>query len=77
MIVILKPEAPEELVQDIVSHIEGIGLQAHLSKGQFRTIIGVVGEEEKINPEMLKSITGVEQVVPIMKPYKLASREFH
>ncbi|MCL2649069.1 MAG: 3-deoxy-7-phosphoheptulonate synthase [Phycisphaerales bacterium] len=77
MIVILKPEAPEALVKDIVSHIESIGLQAHLSRGQFRTIIGVVGEEEKINPEQLKSLTGVEQVVPIMKPYKLASREFH
>jgi len=77
MIVILKPEAPEDLVQNIVSHIEGIGLQAHLSRGQFRTIIGVVGEEEKIDAEHLKSITGVEQVVPIMKPYKLASREFY
>ena len=77
MIVILKPEASEELVQEIVSQIEATGLKAHLSRGQFRTVIGVVGEEAKVDPEHLKSITGVEQVVPIMRPYKLASREFH
>jgi len=77
MIVILKPEAGEDLVKDIVGQIEALGLQAHLSRGQFRTVIGVVGEENKVDAEHLKSINGVEQVVPIMKPYKLASREFH
>jgi 3-deoxy-7-phosphoheptulonate synthase len=77
MIVILKPDAGESLVKDIVQQIEAIGLQAHLSKGQFRTVIGVVGEEAKIDKEHLLSIAGVEQVLPIMKPYKLASREFH
>jgi 3-deoxy-7-phosphoheptulonate synthase len=77
MIVILKPEASESLVRDIISQIEALGLQAHLSRGQFRTVIGVVGEEGKVDPEHLKAINGVEQVLPIMKPYKLASREFH
>ncbi len=77
MIVILQPQASEELVKDIVSQIEALGLQAHLSRGQFRTVIGVVGEEGNVDAEHLKSITGVEQVLPIMKPYKLASREFH
>jgi len=77
MIVILKPDAGEALVKDIIAQIESIGLQAHLSKGQFRTVIGVVGEEAKIDKEHLLSIVGVEQVLPIMKPYKLASREFH
>ena len=77
MIVILQPQASEELVKDIISQIEALGLQAHLSRGQFRTVIGVVGEEAKVDAEHLKSITGVEQVLPIMRPYKLASREFH
>lgn len=77
MIVILKSEASEELIRDIVGQIEALGLQAHLSRGQFRTVIGVVGEEARVDAEHLKSITGVEQVLPIMKPYKLASREFH
>lgn len=77
MIVILKPEANEALVKDIVTQIEGLGLQAHLSRGQYRTVIGVVGEEVKVDKEHLMAIPGVEQVLPIMKPYKLASREFH
>src|SRR4029078_2080323 len=77
MTVILKPEASEGLIKDIVSQIEALGLQAHLSRGKFRTVLGVVGEEAKVDPEHLKAITGVEQVLPIMKPYKLASREFH
>lgn len=77
MIVILQPNASEALIKDITSQIEALGLQAHLSRGQYRTVIGVVGEEVKVDAEHLKSITGVEQVVPIMKPYKLASREFH
>jgi 3-deoxy-7-phosphoheptulonate synthase len=77
MIVILKPEASDSLINDIVQQIEALGMQAHLSRGQFRTVIGVVGEEVKVDPEHLKSIAGVEQVLPIMKPYKLASREFH
>ncbi len=77
MIVILKADADEALVKDITSQIEALGLQAHLSRGQFRTVIGVVGEEVKVDPEHLKSIPGVEQVLPIMKPYKLASRDFH
>ncbi len=77
MIVILKPDAGDALVKDIIAQIESRGLQAHLSKGQFRTVIGVVGEEGKVDKEHLLSINGVEQVLPIMKPYKLASREFH
>ena len=77
MIVILKPGADDALVKNIVSQIEALGLQAHLSRGQFRTVIGVVGEEGKIDKEHLMAITGVEQVLPIMRPYKLASREFH
>ena len=77
MIVILKPGADDALVNNIVSQIEALGLQAHLSKGQYRTVIGVVGEEVKVDKEHLMAINGVEQVLPIMRPYKLASREFH
>ena len=53
------------------------GQQAHLSRGEFRTVIGAVGEEGTRRPEPPASLDGVEKVVPIMKPYKLASREFH
>ena len=77
MIVILKPDTTDALIKDVIAQIEALGLQAHLSRAQFRTVIGVVGEEVKVDKEHLLSINGVEQVLPIMKPYKLASREFH
>jgi 3-deoxy-7-phosphoheptulonate synthase len=54
-----------------------MGSKAHLSRGQFRTVIGAVGEEGTLDQVHLSSLDGVEKVVPIMKPYKLASREFH
>src|SRR5947207_9209299 len=54
-----------------------MGAAAHLSQGKFRTVIGAVGEEGNIDQNHLASLDGVEKVVPIMKPYKLASREFH
>ena len=54
-----------------------MGLKAHLSRGTFRTIIGVIGDEQKIGAEPLRAIPGVQDVVPVLPPYKLASREAH
>jgi 3-deoxy-7-phosphoheptulonate synthase len=54
-----------------------MGSRPHLSRGKFRTVIGAVGEEGKVDESHLASLDGVEKVLPIMKPYKLASREFH
>lgn len=73
----MNAHAPEDSIQRVVREIEKMGAQSHLSRGQFRTIIGAVGEEGLIDQNHLASLDGVEKVVPIMKPYKLASREFH
>jgi 3-deoxy-7-phosphoheptulonate synthase len=73
----MNPNAPQETIERVVSEIQRMGAQAHLSKGQYRTVIGAVGEEGNIDQNHLASLDGVEKVVPIMKPYKLASREFH
>ena len=77
MLVILQSGAAQEVIDQVVERIEQMGLCAHLSKGEFRTIIGAIGEENPAFPEQLRSIEGVENVVPIMRPYKLASRDFH
>ncbi len=77
MIIVMNPHAPQASIDRVVREIEKMGAGAHLSKGQFRTVIGAVGEEGKIDEAHLASLDGVEKVVPIMKPYKLASREFH
>ena len=77
MIIVLKPHPTDEMVRHVVARIEDLGFTAHLSQGVARTIIGVIGDEDKLQAEPLQAIDGVESVVPIMKPFKLASREFH
>jgi len=77
MIIVVRPQTADAQIDDIVKHIEDLGLKAHISKGEMRTIIGVIGDEGKLSAEPLAAIPGVEQVLPIMKPFKLASREFH
>src|SRR5215831_3365590 len=73
----MQPHAPQESIDRVRSEIEKMGGAAHLSQGKFRTVIGAVGEEANLDQNHLASLDGVEKVVPIMKPYKLASREFH
>ena len=73
----MNSNAPQASVDKVVSEIERMGSHAHLSRGKFRTVIGAVGEEGTLDQVHLASLDGVEKVVPIMKPYKLASREFH
>jgi len=75
MIIVLKPGAGQDLLDHVLQRIEELGLRPHLSRGEQRTIIGVIGDEEKLRVEPLLAIPGVEQVLPILKPFKLASRE--
>ncbi|HEX2974210.1 MAG TPA: 3-deoxy-7-phosphoheptulonate synthase, partial [Tepidisphaeraceae bacterium] len=69
--------ATQATIDRVVAEIEQMGAKPHLSRGQYRTVIGAVGEEACIDQHHLASLDGVEKVVPILKPYKLASREFH
>src|SRR5213080_1527882 len=73
----MSPNAPKASIERVVGEIEKMGAAAHLSQGKFRTVIGAVGEEGNIDENHLRTLDQVEKVVPIMKPYKLASREFH
>ncbi len=77
MIIVLRPNSTPEQLQHVMDRIQELGLRAHLSKGELRTIIGVIGDEDKLQVEPLAAIPGVEQVLPILKPFKLASREMH
>lgn len=77
MIVITSNKTSEERIQEIVQTIEKNGVQAHVSKGEDRTVIGIIGKADPKLAEQLRQMTGVEQVVKISKSYKLASREFH
>jgi 3-deoxy-7-phosphoheptulonate synthase len=78
-IIVLGADATEDDIRHIVKKLEGRNLQAHISKGTERTIIGVIGDTSKITEEeedSFRAAAGVENVVRIVKPFKLASREF-
>lgn len=76
MIIVLKPDVTEEQIAHIVSKVKELGLSAHLSKGMERSIIGAIGDEAVLASTPLDAFPGVEKVMPILKPYKLVSREF-
>ena len=77
MIIVLKPNPTPSQIQHVLDRIEELGFTPHLSQGVSRTIIGVIGDEDKLQVQPLQAIDGVESVVPILKPFKLGSREFH
>jgi len=77
MIVVMKTGCSQDEISHVTKRIEDIGLKAHISKGIEHTVIGVLG---KVFPELrdtLELLPGVDQVISVSKPYKLASREFH
>ncbi len=76
MIIVLKPKVTDKQIKHIQDHIKKLGLKTIISKGIERTIIGVIGEEDILRIQPLEVIEGVEKVMSILKPYKLASREF-
>jgi 3-deoxy-7-phosphoheptulonate synthase len=77
MIIVLKPGCNKKQIDSVVKHIEALGLKAHVSQGVERTVIGAIGDERgKIELQNLAAVPCVEKMVPILKPYKLASREF-
>jgi 3-deoxy-7-phosphoheptulonate synthase len=77
MIIVLRPNTTPAELDHVLERIQQLGLKPHISQGEHRTIIGVIGDENKLQAEPLLAIPGVEQALPIMKPYKLASREFN
>ncbi|MBI2143214.1 3-deoxy-7-phosphoheptulonate synthase [Candidatus Woesearchaeota archaeon] len=76
MIIVLRPGSTDADIKHVEKKVHEFGLRAHVSKGEFVTIIGAIGDERKLNVEQLKAIPCIENVLPVLKPYKLASREF-
>jgi len=77
MMIVMRDGATDEQVQAVVDKLHAIGAEAHLSQGDFKTVIGAIGDRERISEIPLAALPGVEKVIPVMKPYKLVSREFH
>ena len=76
MIIVLKPNITQEQVEHIMDKMDKLGLKPWLSEGVERSIIGVIGEEDMLRAVPLEGFPGVEQVLAILKPYKLASLEY-
>ncbi|MBI4544655.1 MAG: 3-deoxy-7-phosphoheptulonate synthase [Gemmatimonadetes bacterium] len=76
MIIVTRPGITESELDHIRERIESLGLRTHISRGEQRTIVGCIGDEERLKEVPLLSIPGVEQVLPVLKPYKLAALEF-
>jgi len=76
MIIVLKPNATKRQISHLVEKIKALGLKPMLSEGTERTIIGVIGPEDVLRVQPLEVFPGVEKVMPVLKPYKLVSREF-
>ena len=75
MIVVMKKEATQEEVDHMTERVESLGLKAHVIVGTERTVIAAIGEKREQMKESLESGSGVAEVVPILAPYKVASRE--
>ncbi len=77
MIIVMKARASTAQVSAVVKRIESMGYRAHLSQGEETTIIGVVGDDRPIDHSQFELLDGVERTMPVLKPFKLASRDMH
>jgi 3-deoxy-7-phosphoheptulonate synthase len=77
LIVVMKSTAADEDVRRVVDRVAQLGLTPHLSKGEYRTIVGAIGDRSPEAQEQFEQLAGVDHVLVITQPYKLASREFH
>ena len=75
MIIVLKKTATPQELEHICQKVRELGLTPQVSRGIERTVIGVIGDEEKLHVQPLEVFPGVEKVMPVLAPYKLVSRE--
>ncbi len=77
MIIVMKKDATTSQMDRVVSWIKQMGQQAYISQGEERTVIGIIGDTRSLDHTLISQFDGVENMVPIEKPFKLANREFH
>ncbi|MHC4149810.1 MAG: 3-deoxy-7-phosphoheptulonate synthase [Planctomycetota bacterium] len=77
MIVVINNETGDEVVSKVDEQIKGMGFKTHVSQGTEKTIIGVIGDDRYVAKDKIASLEGVEAVIPVLRPFKLTSREFH
>src|SRR5437764_598377 len=76
MMIVMKESASADQVEAVVRQVEQVGARAHVSRGELHTVIGAIGDRERVANLELEGFPGVDHVVPITRPYKLASLQF-
>ncbi len=76
MVIVMREGASQKDIDELVALLHEVGAEAHVSQGDYRTVIGVIGDRERVMQMPFEAYPAVEKVVPIMKPFKLVSREF-
>ena len=76
MMIVMKPEATTDQVEAVVERVESVGCTAHVSRGDELTVIGAIGDRDHVQALGLEGAPGVDHLVPILKPFKLASTQF-
>src|ERR687893_1388567 len=76
MMIVMKEEATPEQIDAVIDRVESVGAKAHVSRGELVTVIGAIGDREHVANLGLEGADGVDHLVPILKPYKLASSQF-
>ena len=77
MIIIMKESASAKEIESVEKLLAEFGFQTHPIQGEKKTVIGAIGDKRLLSMNQILTMDGVENVVPIMKPYKLASKELH
>jgi len=74
--IVMKEGATADQIDAVVERVKSVGAKAHISKGELVTVIGAIGDREHVDNLGLEGFPGVDHLVPILKPYKLASAQF-
>ncbi|MDP3013250.1 MAG: hypothetical protein Q8M92_03345, partial [Candidatus Subteraquimicrobiales bacterium] len=76
MIIVMKQGATQAEVEHVLEKLKAVGVKTDISRGKYRTVIGIIGDEDVVSNLPLIAMPGVEKVMPVLKPYRLVSREF-
>lgn len=77
MIIVMKPHASEGEINHVIDKLKNLGFGTHISKGVEQTVIGAIGDKSSLQIDTISILPGVSKIIPVRKPYKLVSREFH
>ena len=77
MIIVMSSGASEQQIDGVIRRIKEAGLDANVSRGTERTVIGAIGDERKLEAKFFEALPGVEQAMHVVKPYKIVGREWH